>query len=763
MLAMCGGAHASAQLNQQDKALFDAISSHNPEQVKDALRHHANIEARQNYQTPLMWAASLGNADVIRFLLEKHANVEVKDQFGQTALIYAAGNVNAEVVRLLLENHANVDVQAADGHTPIIDAAIQGHTEVAKALLAFHPDLELGDRSGWTALYTAINMDHLPVAQLLVDAHANIEKPDGNGDTMLMLFAKDGKLNAVKFLLENHANPNAKDNYDHTPLSVAMGAGKADIVMLLLDHNADLEAKDKDGQTPLILAVYWEEADMVKLLLERHANLEAADNDGKTPLLVAAQRGNRDIVKLLLDHNANIEAKDKDGKTPLIVAAHEGNAGVVKLLLDSKANVEARDKGDFTALMEACWYEGSGKNDVIRLLLAHNANIEAVDSRGLTPLIIAAYTGNADAVRLLLARQANEAAKTTQDYKWFDRIEIANGSTAIDAAEKEGNCDSLQALEHGSQDRTLACLASRAEAYRKDPKSTHDLDIVLRTAAAMNPAPEIPQEARRPFVQANTLFKTAQNDADSKTVLGLYQEALSQAPWFADAWYNRSLAQEKAGDHAGAVTSMKNFQQLEPDGAKDQAALDRIYALEGEEKSASDKMALKKRLEDAATDVRKIVGGRTVDRFWLIHKADGSLCSQNGAAGGYGEEDCRVYGSVEYGYSGHDGTALGVGATVTTELDQVVLALGTQRFCIPPDQVMYLTINTAWTAPIVRNITDCNSPAEEVRLLYLGDRAFEPIAGGKMSTVNGMTMMSVMKCPDAECSRADIAIYWLKP
>ncbi len=478
-----------------------------------------------------------------------------------------------------------------------------------------------------------------------------------------------------------------------------------------------VKAQASQQDQALFNAIHDDNPEQVQGALRNGANIdEAKDGYGDTPLTYAAIADRADIVKLLLDNHANIEAKNRFGRTPLICAA------------------------------------GAGKADIVKLLLVNHANLEARDNDGDTPLIWAAASGEADTYTLLLKSGANEAARTNA------------GLTAIDVAASYFRCDFVLVLEHGAQRKTLECLAGLIEKYGKTNPDYAE-DMAIRTAAAMRPPPGIPEDAREPYVKANVMYRNAQGDDDIHAAIALYKDALGKAPWFSDAWYNLSLAQEKLGDYTGAASSMKTMEPLEAGGPNERRDLDRIYALEAQGESAGDRKLKQSALDAAVNQMRKAIGGYTMYKFFLIRKQDGSNCSFDELADAH--DPCFVYASDEQGYADHDGSPIGAQAKVDTEGGQVVLALGAQRFCVPVDQVGMAMVGVDHQSlfPLVHGITDCNSPAGPVWDLTIFPRTFDP-AGKNAQGLNGTVSINVTKCPEAECrhdDRADIATYWLKP
>jgi ankyrin repeat protein len=105
--------------------------------VKLLLEKGAELEAKDNYgQTPLLWAAENGHEAVVKLLLEKNAELEAKDDnYGQTPLSWAAANGHEAVVKLLLEKGAELEAKDSYGRTPLSWAAEKGREVVVELLL----------------------------------------------------------------------------------------------------------------------------------------------------------------------------------------------------------------------------------------------------------------------------------------------------------------------------------------------------------------------------------------------------------------------------------------------------------------------------------------------------------------------------------------------------------------------------------------------------------------------------------------------------
>jgi hypothetical protein len=151
---------AATQLSAPDQQLYDAIDAGNAAGVTQALSQGANIEVKDMFHhsgmTPLLRAFTLEKYDIVKLLLEDHANVDATVPGGATMLWVAAATGNVAMVTLFLEHHANTEAKGGlNGETPLGEAAGDGYTDIVKLLLAHHANTAATDNAGNTPMQMA--------------------------------------------------------------------------------------------------------------------------------------------------------------------------------------------------------------------------------------------------------------------------------------------------------------------------------------------------------------------------------------------------------------------------------------------------------------------------------------------------------------------------------------------------------------------------------------------------------------------------------
>ncbi len=129
-----------------------------------------DIELRANNgNTALMMAAYKGNMNAVQALLAKGARI---NQPGWTAMHYAATGGNAEIVRLLAKRRAELDARTPHMTTALMLAAREGKEETVIALLEAGANAGLKNGEGHTAAEMAAKADKPNIVAILADHQA---------------------------------------------------------------------------------------------------------------------------------------------------------------------------------------------------------------------------------------------------------------------------------------------------------------------------------------------------------------------------------------------------------------------------------------------------------------------------------------------------------------------------------------------------------------------------------------------------------------
>ena len=107
-------------------------------------------------QWPILRATQLGRGEMVRFLLDRGADHDVADEFGQTPLALAGKMGYEGIVCMLLEHGADPNSEDDCGRTPLLWAASNGHTAVAKLLLEKEANPNATMRDGLSVQWLAL-------------------------------------------------------------------------------------------------------------------------------------------------------------------------------------------------------------------------------------------------------------------------------------------------------------------------------------------------------------------------------------------------------------------------------------------------------------------------------------------------------------------------------------------------------------------------------------------------------------------------------
>jgi len=155
-------------------------------------------------------------------------------------------------------------------------------------------------------------------------------------------------------------------------------------------------------------------------------------------LHTAAEKNDVALIRELLDKGHEPHGFHHETKTTALhVASANGNVeSMLALIDDAGADVNAADEHGSTPLHEAAHYN---RAEALKLLVAKNATLDLRDKQARTPLFVAAFYGHAAAIKTLAAAGAHLDAAHGDEKLTPVHIAARNGMIgAIDALVEAG-------------------------------------------------------------------------------------------------------------------------------------------------------------------------------------------------------------------------------------------------------------------------------------------------------------------------------------
>lgn len=449
---------------------------------EDVVRQRAIVEALvaagadirvadQRGTTPLMAAVYHGRMWSVKLLLDRGAEVNVRDRSGKNAFLYLYNSLFRDFEKdawLLLEHGIDVGITSRIGESALPMIAEGGDASLMSAVLERGAPINGRDDRGRTALMTASDPDYRQKVDILLEHGADPRARDRYGATVLMHAASNQDPEVIQRLIRLGVDPRAHDREGKTALSYVRGIPPEHVeetLRVLNETGIDLEGRDRSGRTALIISCDHGGWGMhsagspgleypVRALLKLGADVHARDRDGRTPIIASAMSRQPDeVAGLLLSGGGDPNAHDTKGLTPLMWAARFAAFDEGKIIIGQELIKLLRDRGARVGLIEAVLLHdeeaalgliaaGSKPNArgpynqtplhtaaesaqprVVAALLAAGADANMRDEFGMTPLLHAVIAWNSG----IGAAQANSHSEKTDEHV---RVEIVRALLA---------------------------------------------------------------------------------------------------------------------------------------------------------------------------------------------------------------------------------------------------------------------------------------------------------------------------------------------
>jgi ankyrin repeat protein len=252
---------------QAKNSILKFSQNRSVKKMKTAFRKGADInEINSLGKNALFHAVNYNSINMVKFLIERGINVNLKDKEGKTVLMSC---YNPKILEILIDSGVSINEVDNKGRNALF---YKNNPETIKHLIDNSIDVNLQDKNCETTLMLCRCEKSI---KILLENGANPNLQNKDGRTSLM---NQYKLESIKTLLEKGANPNLKNKYDSTALTIFFeeyttnkkcpwGNPKNyfDIVLTLLDYEADIDLVQNNKDKNELKKIYNENIVSVRL------------------------------------------------------------------------------------------------------------------------------------------------------------------------------------------------------------------------------------------------------------------------------------------------------------------------------------------------------------------------------------------------------------------------------------------------------------------------------------------------------------------
>jgi len=254
------------------------------------------LELKRNEYSELNRMSYEGDLKGVKEQVEgRGLNVNREDGYRNTAMHYACEGGNFEVLKYLIEKGGNIEVKSVDETSLLHVAGLGGNVKTIEYLLSKGLDVNEEDREGMTILHILSHRGNVEGVRYVLDQGAELEHRDKRKEeTALMIAIEVGQAGVVRELLSRGASMGREiEDYRNAQY---YALNNKEVVHEILDY---LEGKAKSEEEKETIGLDWwcraislRNVKGVESMLERGWNTEVnydaetskKDREGRTAL-----------------------------------------------------------------------------------------------------------------------------------------------------------------------------------------------------------------------------------------------------------------------------------------------------------------------------------------------------------------------------------------------------------------------------------------------------------------------------------------------
>ncbi len=253
------------------------------------------LGANQDKMTPLIMAASKGNLEMVKYLLD-YCKTSKHDRYRRTALTHACMNgasaVAAHLLKIGMDPNGKAD---SSGNTDLHYACAYGWYHCMLVLVEAGADINAYNEWKLTPVGAAIKRGHAGIAKYLLELPGvDINAKDDDGRTVLLSLVAD-----------------AADSQQRMPLTASLFEEVRDLVER---RGASASSKDNSGRNALHYLASYSYSPPMAIPPKEETSLQYAKK------LKAAQKLHLKFVGFFIKKGCPTLGKDEKGKLPIMEA-----------------------------------------------------------------------------------------------------------------------------------------------------------------------------------------------------------------------------------------------------------------------------------------------------------------------------------------------------------------------------------------------------------------------------------------------------------
>lgn len=197
------------------------------EYIREGKTHTTNVinSKDRNGNSPLSIAVSKQDLEMMGFLIENGADVNIEDFFRVPPIYYAVTKGTTEMIELLIDKKASISgyfSYAGEKRTLVGWAIDENSPEKVEVLLKYgaspNGKFDLLAYSQNSCLHAAIEKNYSRIVELLIEYRADVNVKNEQGQTPIYLAIRSKRPEMIKLLYGNGADiDNVKDIRNETP------------------------------------------------------------------------------------------------------------------------------------------------------------------------------------------------------------------------------------------------------------------------------------------------------------------------------------------------------------------------------------------------------------------------------------------------------------------------------------------------------------------------------------------------------------------